>query len=89
MNNDTKSEYREQVSFNIYNMKCNYRNCNKEIEKVGKRKYCDKKCLTNEMKYIKRDRKRGQDEKTRIVDMLIQIENNKDILELYNKIHKN
>ena len=69
--------------------KCLYRNCGCSLPdtKRPQAKYCNKKCKDNERTYIKRENKRIKLEKQQIVKNLIQIEKNKEILELFNKIY--
>jgi hypothetical protein len=69
---------------------CTYRNCGKILSdtKRSDSKYCNKKCKDNERTYIKRERKKDKEEKEEIVKNLIQIEKNKEMLELFTKIYK-
>lgn len=70
--------------------RCNYRNCGCLIsdDVRSDAKYCNLKCRDNERTYIKRDNKRIKKEREDILNKLIQIENNKGIIELFNKIYK-
>lgn len=70
--------------------KCSYRNCGCPIPDTKRSwtKYCDKKCKDNERTYIKRENKRIKKEKENITKMLIDIEKNKDLLELFKLINK-
>jgi hypothetical protein len=68
---------------------CLYRNCGCVIPDTTRvdAKYCNIKCRANERTYIKRENKRINEDKENIKDMLSQLEKNKDLLELFNKIY--
>ena len=69
--------------------KCQYRNCGCTIPESTRSdsKYCNIKCRGNEMTYLKREKKKIENNKKQIVKTLIEIENNKELLELFNKIY--
>jgi hypothetical protein len=69
---------------------CAYRNCGCVIPITTRSdaKFCNIKCRGNERTYIKREMKRLRKEQQQIVENLIQIEKNKEILDLYLKIFK-
>lgn len=79
----------EEINEKDFIKKCSYRNCGCVIPD-GLRsdaKYCNKKCKDNERTYIKREMKKIKLEKECVLDNLIQIEKNKEMLELYKKIY--
>jgi hypothetical protein len=69
---------------------CQYRNCGCSLPDIKRisAKYCNKKCKDNERTYIKRENKRINENKENIAKMLVDIEKNKDLLELFKLIHK-
>ena len=68
---------------------CLYRNCGCTIPDTTRSdaKYCNIKCRANETTYIKRENKRIKQDKENMTKMLVDIEKNKDLLELFNKIY--
>lgn len=71
--------------------RCQYRNCGCLIPESTRSdaNYCNIKCRNNERTYIKRENKRINENKENISKMLVDIEKNKDLLQLFNKIYKN
>ena len=70
-------------------MKCNYRNCGKElVDKRSDAKFCNKKCKDNERTYIKRELKRIKNDREDIKNKLKEIEN-LEIIKLFENIYKN
>jgi hypothetical protein len=71
--------------------KCQYRNCGCVIPEKTRSdaKYCNIKCRDNERTYIKREEKRIKEKNKELVKNLIQIEKNKELVELFNKIYGN
>ena len=49
---------KEGQNFNIYNMKCRYRNCNINVVGRPNKKFCKVQCKRNELKYKQRDKKK-------------------------------
>lgn len=79
-------------------MNCNYRNCTNDILNYRPNKlYCNKKCKSNEAKYLQREKNSYKAEKEKINKILDQLtvinsfDNNRaekeQILDLYNKIY--
>jgi hypothetical protein len=72
------------------NRNCEYRNCINQIDFTKRRtdsKYCSNKCKENERTYLKRERRKDRENKKHIVDNIIQIEKNKEIIDLFVKIY--
>jgi len=71
--------------------RCEYRNCGCNIPETTRSdaKYCNIKCRDNERTYIKRENRKLNKEKELIVKNLIEVEKNKEIIELFNKIYGN
>ena len=55
-----KYQKKEGQIFNIYTMKCKYRNCNNEVVGRPNRKFCKIQCKRNELKYKQREKKGGK-----------------------------
>jgi len=70
--------------------KCQYRNCNKDIE--GRKKSSKFCCISHqrcEAKFRQRDNNKFKKEKQEIVDILINIKNiSPEVIELYSKINE-
>ena len=81
----------EEINEKDFIRTCSYRNCGCLIPDTTRSdaKYCNIKCRDNERTYIKRENRRMKKEKELIVKNLIQVEKNKEIIELFNKIFKN
>jgi hypothetical protein len=66
---------------------CSYRNCNNET----KNKYCSRNCKNYEYTYVKREMRKIEQDKQRIVDMLNQMnqlqEQSIEMVDLYKKIY--
>jgi hypothetical protein len=54
---------KEGQNFNIYNMKCRYRNCNINVVGRPNKKFCKVQCKRNELKYRQRNKKKLDNEK--------------------------
>lgn len=68
---------------------CGYRNCINIIpsSKRSDAKYCCDKCKGNEKTYLKREKRKLRNEKLDIVNMLVDYNKNKDLVDLFNKIY--